>query len=92
MRALTKLEMYKRGCSYCLDKVGKKVSNYQKSYCMHEQCPYSVLDKYKSYNDFMKSKDSKILVDEFFDSGAHEYRVAFQKKTHYFDVRSFAFE
>lgn len=89
VRKLKNAELYKRGCLYCLDMISTEVpwGNYNAKSCPHEECPYHVLDKYETYNDFMKSEDSKILVDEFFDSGKHEYRLVFKKKMPYSDIR-----
>lgn len=50
MRFLKQNEIRKRGCKYCADKKGVK----------RMQCPYKVLDKYKSYGEFLLSKDSLI--------------------------------
>lgn len=91
MRKLKKSELYKRGCLYCMDMVSVFVERgkYGSKSCPHEECPYKVLDKYETYNDFMKSEDSKILVDEFFDSGKQECRLIF-KKMPYSDIKVLA--
>lgn len=89
MRKLSKNEVYKRGCLYCMDmtSTAAQYGNYSTKSCPYEECPYKVLDKYETYKDFMKSEDSKILVDEFFDSGKHECRLVFKKKMPYSDIK-----
>lgn len=42
---------------------------------MHDKCPYTVLDKYETYDEFIASEDSVILVPEFFASIADCYRL-----------------
>ncbi len=44
--------------------------------CPHKECPYKVLDKYETYEDFLDSEDSKILVPEFFQTNADCYELA----------------
>lgn len=51
MRRLTKTEVKKRGCEYCAHHTGRWN-------CPYEECPYKVLDKYSTYGQFLKSKDS----------------------------------
>ena len=48
--------------------------------CPHDECPYKVLDKYETYEDYMKSEDSKILVDEFFQTVADCYVLSAHNK------------
>lgn len=55
MRFLKQNEIRKRGCKYCADKKGVK-----RMQCPYKKCPYTVLDKYKSYGAFLLSKDSLI--------------------------------
>lgn len=77
MRWLTTAEKKKRGCLYCADlelrysahKGGKRRA------CSHEECPYTVLDKYDTYEDYMKSKDSKLDIAALFDAGGSGGRV-----------------
>jgi hypothetical protein len=64
-RKLTKKERDKRGCSYCLDTGDKE----QVWHCPHDECPYTVLDKYETYDDYMKSEDSKIDIETMLDTG-----------------------
>lgn len=68
MRVLTTVEKKKRGCPYCRDVIVERINGKPKTGCPFDECPYKVLDKYNSYEDFMQSEDSKILVDEFFTS------------------------
>lgn len=66
MRMVPPYEKRKRGCQYCLH--AKRVRDFGefRSGCQYNECPYTVLDKYESYEAFMESEDSKILVAEFF--------------------------
>lgn len=76
MRAIPCYEKRKRGCTCCHDVVLKKKGKAFTVYCPHKECPYHVLDKYDSYEQFMASEDSKILVDGFFDTVAGCYTLA----------------
>lgn len=51
MRRITEAEKRKRGCEFCAD-VHARLK------CPYEECPYKVLDKYSTYGQFLKSKDS----------------------------------
>lgn len=77
MRFLKQHDIIQRGCKIC-DDVRNLVDQYNRSHftCPHAECPYSVLDKYETYDDFLKSKDSQILVPEFFDSVASCYSMS----------------
>lgn len=65
MRQLTRKEIKKRGCEYCLYMQRKKhyikseKSNYyrQSRLCMFEKCPFRELDKYETYEDYLESPD-----------------------------------
>ena len=78
MRPVPYFENKQRGCQYCLhmklkfseSKVGSRTS------CPFLKCPYTVLDKYNTYEEFMASEDSKILVNEFFASVATVYELS----------------
>jgi hypothetical protein len=50
-----------------------KLKGQNRSSCPFDECQYSVLDKYNSYEEFMASEDSKILVNEFFKTVASVY-------------------
>jgi hypothetical protein len=56
----------------------KSYSGKSHTACPFYQCPYTVLEKYSSYEEFMASEDSKILVDEFFVSISR----VFESSTH----------
>ena len=70
VRFLKKHEMRQRGCEICVDM--QKVTACRKIHyaCPHERCPYKVLDKYETYDEFLESEDSKIIVPEFFKTVA----------------------
>ena len=54
MRRLTQTEVKKRGCDYCAEaEVRWK--------CPYDKCPYTVLDKYNTFGQFLKSKDSIVF-------------------------------
>lgn len=70
MRFLTVAEKAKRGCAYCTDmeyKYSTRSSGIRIT-CPHAECAYKVLDKYDTYEDFMKSKDSKINIGALYDA------------------------
>jgi hypothetical protein len=51
-------------------------AGYFRTGCPHDECSYHVLDKYDTYEEFMASEDSKILVDGFFQTTASCYELA----------------
>lgn len=71
MRLVPAHEKKKRGCLYCANveivRTGGRKKD-SRTACPFDECPYKVLDKYESYEEFMKSEDSKILVTEFFST------------------------
>lgn len=61
MRYVTECNPEKRGCYYCTQiKLMSAGKGFPRLYCIHDECPYRVLDKYDTYEDFCKSPDSKI--------------------------------
>ena len=63
MRYVSKAEKKKRGCVNCIDltpdrKRGKRVK------CPYEECPYHELDKYDTYDAFLKAT-GYTSVDDF---------------------------
>lgn len=63
-------EKRKRGCQYCLHVTSMRHKGEVRNACPFTDCPYEVLDKYETYEEFMASEDSKILVNEFFSTVA----------------------
>jgi hypothetical protein len=63
MRLTAVDERKKRGCTYCVDKVvvSGRYGRGRNIECPHEECPYKVLDKYDTYDDYMESKESEIV-------------------------------
>lgn len=66
MRVVPFFEKKQRGCIYCANVGVSRYRTDNRTSCPFDECPYRVLDKYKSYEEFMASEDSKILVTEFF--------------------------
>ena len=68
VRMIPLYEKRQRGCQYCENV--KETTRYDsiRTACPFEECPYRELDKHKSYESYLKSEDSKILVPEFFAS------------------------
>ena len=57
MRPLTSREMTKRGCVWCLDYKKVKIlpgDEKRNNACVHNICPYRELDKYDTYDDYLK--------------------------------------
>lgn len=75
-RVLGATEKKQRGCQYCLHVTSKRHEGQIRNACPFIKCPYEVLDKYKTYEEFMESEDSKILVEEFFTSVAGCYELS----------------
>ncbi len=67
-RVLPPFEKKQRGCQYCLDVTTMRYEGQIRNACPFGKCPYEVLGKYKSYEEFMASEDSKIFVEEFFST------------------------
>ena len=80
MRVIPCKERKQRGCSYCFHVETIKYDGKYRNACPYSKCQYPVLDKYKTYEEFMESEDSKILVDEFFTSVAGCYELASVEK------------
>lgn len=76
MRPVPLYEKKQRGCQYCKDMCVKVYGKETRTACPFAECPYTVLDKYNSYEEFMASEDSKILVTEFFHTVATVYELS----------------
>lgn len=70
MRELTRDETVKRGCKYCIDmRRGKGSKDDGSKYlvriylCPHNRCPYHELDKYDTYDEYLKSIVGKDSID-----------------------------
>lgn len=76
MRYLRLYEKKQRGCAYCLD-MSVVHDDYDKPHfsCKHSKCPYTVLDKYETYEEFLESEDSKILVPQFFEAAEELFKM-----------------
>lgn len=70
MRVVPFYEKKQRGCQYCLHVQTVRHEGEFRTACPFTECPYHVLDKYDSYEEFMESEDSKIPVTEFFTTVA----------------------
>lgn len=76
MRYVSLHEKRQRGCQYCKDVQFVNFGAGTRTDCPFFKCPYTVLDKYKTYDEFMASEDSKILVNEFFHTVASIYELS----------------
>ena len=81
MRVLQLSEKKQRGCQYCAKMQVIRCGKEWRCACPEDECPYHVLDKYESYEAFMESEDSKILVTEFFSSVAGCYELSSSEHT-----------
>jgi hypothetical protein len=68
-------EKKKRGCIYCKHVVKKKRGKAWRANCPFDECPYHVLDGYKTFDEFMASEDSRIQVAEFFQTVPSVYEL-----------------
>lgn len=75
-RILHLFEKRQRGCQYCLHVTEYRMSGKFRNACPFDKCPYEILDKYNSYEEFMKSEDSMILVNEFFSTVPSVYELS----------------
>lgn len=82
MRFLKIAEKKKRGCEYCADNV-KMFIRHHRTLCPYEECPYTVLDKYDTYEEFLKSKDSKVDVAGLFCNESGDWRLTLSAKRYY---------
>ena len=69
-------ENRQRGCRYCLHVTSARRSGQKQTACPFDECPFIVLDQYNSYEEFMASEDSKILVTHFFETVASIYEMS----------------
>ncbi len=76
LRIVPCYEKKQRGCHYCNHMKVARTNNTTRVHCPFEECPYTVLDKYNTYEEFMASEDSKILVNEFFKTVATVYELS----------------
>lgn len=59
-RLIRDRERKQRGCIYCLDmQTTGDGTNIAGRYCPYEECPYHELDKYETYDEYMKATDLK---------------------------------
>ena len=65
-RVLPSYEKKQRGCQYCLHVTSFRYNGEIRNACPYKACPYEVLSKYRTYEEFMASEDSIILVNEYF--------------------------
>lgn len=75
MRVIESAEKKQRGCQYCQHKDNTKIFGDIRTSCPFAECPFHVLDKYETFEEFLASEDSKILVNEFFVSAAGFYEL-----------------
>jgi hypothetical protein len=77
VRKQTKVEIIKRGCEWCTDRKRARSTDGVVRYgCIHSKCPYTILDKYETYDEFLDSDDSRIITPEFFRTSADCYELA----------------
>lgn len=77
VRKQTKAEIIKRGCEWCTDRKRARSTDGVVRYgCIYSKCPYTILDKYETYDEFLDSDDSKIITPEFFQTVADCYDLA----------------
>ena len=75
-RFMSLKENRQRGCKYCLHMTMGKRRGQNQTSCPFDECPFTVLDKYNSYEEFMASEDSKIMVTHFFETVASIYEMS----------------
>jgi len=74
-RVLSSIEKKQRGCQYCLHVTTMQHEGEIRNACPFRKCPYEILDKYETYEDFMASDDSKIFVEEYFSTVPSLYEL-----------------
>lgn len=67
MKKIKAAEKRKRGCDYCADVIGRWK-------CPYEECPYKELDKYSTYGQYLKSKDSIVFGLEIWNRAPRKIR------------------
>ncbi len=80
MRVIHMKEKKQRGCAYCTHVDIKKHGYATQTSCPFDECPFKVLDKYDTYEEYMASEDSRILVTEFFQTIADCYELSSASK------------
>lgn len=91
MRVLTIAERKKRGCGYCAN-MAKAYSQRRHSFrrmCPHAECPYTVLEKYDTYEDFLQSKESGINITALLDTDWMAGRASPQARAYFPILRRF---
>lgn len=74
-RIIRLYERKQRGCTSCLHVEHGRHMGSTRLACPFDKCPYKVLEKYETYEEFMASEDCKILVDGFFHNVASCYEL-----------------
>jgi hypothetical protein len=75
-RIIQYYENRQRGCQYCLHVTEVRYGGKYRNACPLAECPYEILEKYNSYEEFMASEDSKIFVTEFFQTVPTVYELS----------------
>lgn len=75
-RVLPGFEKKQRGCQYCLHVTEFRLRGKFRNACPFDECPYEILDKFKTYEEFMASEESKIFVNEFFSTVPSVYELS----------------
>lgn len=75
-RVLPGFEKKQRGCQYCLHVTTLRHNGEIRNACPFTECPFDVLNKYKTYEEFMASEDSKIFVNEYFSTVPSVYELS----------------
>ena len=74
-RIIPLFERKHRGCQFCLHVSEVRIRGKYRNACPFDECPYKILDKYKTYEEFMASEDSMIFVTEFFSTVPSVYEL-----------------
>jgi hypothetical protein len=74
-RVLRGFEKKQRGCQYCLHVTTMRHEGEIRNACPFDKCPFEILAKYKTYEEFMASEDSKIFVTEYFSTLPSYYEL-----------------
>lgn len=61
LRLLKRVEMGQRGCAVCADVELVKVKQGRENakHCPHKKCPYTELNGYKDYKDYLKDTEDR---------------------------------
>lgn len=57
MKVISRKMRSEYGCLYCTEMVAEKYHIQSRYYCQYNSCPYNELQGFRSYEDYIRSKE-----------------------------------